>query len=323
MIHFLPKGRFEKFQKRGEGGFATIWKAREVETGREVAIKILNYEKMDDVVTIKRFKREAEFLQKLNSDYIVKYYDSAITDDICYIVMEYIDGKVLRDYIRQRGNLNADETVIYSKYLALALHEIHRVGVVHRDIKSTNVMINNNNWLKVFDFGISQDEDSETLTKERSLMGSVQYIAPELALKERATVKSDIYAMGILMYEMLAGKVPFSGKASEALVVIDMHKNIEIPRISKSFPNVPQALENVILKACHKDPEKRYDDMLEFHNDLDTVLSDERSSEGLISFEEVKKKTFTDIINHKYTMYIVGALFLLILAGLLIALVLI
>lgn len=298
MIELL-KERFDITRKVGQGGMATIFYAIEKSTGREYAIKILEASHSQDSTRQKRFYHEMRLLKKISSPYVVKFYDGQYEGEAPYILMEYIDGRILKDYIRNRGRLTVDEAVDFASQLALGFSEIHRQGIIHRDIKSQNIMVADNGSIKIIDFGIAVDNDSEDLTKTGMLIGSPQYVSPELINKEEPTKQSDIYALGILLYEMLAGDVPFSGNKSHE--ILRKHREKNVPKISQEFPNVPQSLENIILKSMAKDLRNRYKTMNEMYDDLKVCLSLERANEKPLNAEGKKQLTFVDIINSKWT----------------------
>lgn len=312
MIELL-KDQYKIQRKIGRGGMAQIYLAMDKDTDQEVAIKILDSSFKNDVIKRKRFQQEVRLMKQVDSPYVVRLYDANISDKNAYIVMEYVDGVILTNHVKDRTRLTVDETVEIAKQLALGCSEIHKRGIIHRDIKSQNIMITHNGAVKILDFGIAIDNETTKLTKTDMLIGSPQYVAPELIEKEEPTKKTDIYSLGILMYEMLTGTVPFNDK--DALVLLRKHQVKPIPRIKTSFPNVPQSLENIIIKATAKDPKNRHATMYDMYLDLNTSLNHERISEEPISLDGKKRLSFESMINSKWTLFtILLSVFLIILA---------
>lgn len=307
MIELL-KEKYDIIRKIGQGGMASIYLAQNKETHEKIAIKVVDPASLTDLVKRKRFEQEIRLMKKIDSPYVVKLFDSEITDKYAYIVMEYVDGYILKDYIQKRTHLTVDQAVEFSQQLALGFDEIHKSGIIHRDIKSQNVMVTASGAIKIVDFGIAVDDETEDLTKTDMLIGSPQYVAPELINQEDPTVASDIYAFGILLFEMIAGEVPFSGK--NALETLKKHQEKEMPRITKQFTNVPQAVENIITKSTAKKAAQRYESMYAMYKDLKTCLNLERAAEKPIDLNGKQKKSFIDIVNSKWT--IVGMLLALV-----------
>lgn len=299
MIELL-KDKYKISRQVGQGGMAEIFHAFDKETGKEVAIKVLDPESLRDKTKQKRFYHEIRLLKKIDSPYVVKLFDAEIAPNNCYITMEYVDGYILKDYVRNRSRLTVDEAVDFAKQMALGFDEIHKNGIIHRDIKSQNVMVADNGRIKIIDFGIAVDSDSEHLTRTDMLIGSPQYVSPELIRQEEPTFQSDIYALGILLYEMLAGEVPFSGTNAQDTLL--KHRDKAMPRISQLFENVPQSVENVILKATAKKQEQRYASMYDMFLDLKKCLEPEQMNVSMIQLDGKPKKTFIDIINSRATL---------------------
>ena len=211
--------------------------------------------------------------------------------------MEYIDGDTLKDYIEAKTRLVVDEAVEFAKQLTLGFMAIHKEKITHRDIKATNIMVTGHGQIKIIDFGIAITKESDRYTKADNIIASPQYIAPELVSQEEPTEQSDVYSLGILLYEMLAGKVPYIGKSPFDTVI--MHQQRTVPQINKIYDDIPQSLANVIIKATAKKKEDRYKNMAVFHNDLSTCLSKSRLYEEPYSFSKKKKTSFKDLINSK------------------------
>ena len=226
---------------------AEIYSAIHKKTGNKVAIKILHPENKDSYTAKKRFKEEIELTSKVNSPYVVRIYDWRWDDQIQFIVMEYIQGNTLKDYIQSKTRLTIDEAVDICKQLTLGFEAIHKAGIIHRDIKATNVVITNHGRAKIIDFGIAITEESNRYTKTDNIIASPQYLAPELVELEDASPSSDIYSLGILLYEMLTGSLPYHNEDQYQLVL--MHKDKVVPHVNKMFPNIPQALANVVYKG--------------------------------------------------------------------------
>lgn len=298
MIELL-KDKYKVIRKIGQGGMAQIYLAHDLANGRTVAIKLLSPDRKDDYSSQKRFKSEMELTKKVDSPYVVKVYESRWDDQFQYIVLEHIDGAILKDYIDRKTRLTVDEAVEFAKQLTLGFDEIHRTGIIHRDIKTLNIMVAPHGAIKIIDFGIALAESSERLTQTGNLIASPQYIAPELVKQtSQPNAQTDIYAMGVLLYEMLTGHVPFREKS-----VIDTaikHTTTDVPRVSKMYPNVPNSLANIIAKATYRDTKYRYKTMYEMFKDLDTCLNRDKINEPDYNPLHKKEKTATSIINSKW-----------------------
>lgn len=269
--------RYEVFQHIGQGGMADVFLAVDTILNRQVAIKILRSELSTDAVSVARFEREAQAATALSHPNIVEIYDVGDYKGHHYIVMEYVPGKTLKQVIQQRHGLLKEESVDIMKQLVSAIAEAHKRGIIHRDIKPQNVIVKADGTIKVLDFGIALAKGSNQLTQANNVMGSVHYLAPELAKGEHATVQSDIYALGIVLFEMLTGDVPF--KADNAVQVALMHMRNDMPSARSINPEIPQSLENIIIRATAKDPKMRYRSCNEMLEDLRTCLRPERLNE--------------------------------------------
>lgn len=299
-MHEKLRDKFTFDYKAGQGGMAEIYKVTEKATLKKFAIKILHPDKKDSYSDKRRFLGEINLTKKVDSPYVVRVFDWVWDDDVQYILMEHIDGMTLRDYIGSKSRLTVDEAVEFTKQIALGFEAIHKAGIVHRDIKATNIMVTNHGQIKIIDFGIAIDHESERLTKTDNIVASPQYLAPELVELEQASVQSDIYSLGILMFEMLTGSLPYNGKNQMETVL--MHKNKTVPQVNKVFSNIPQALANVVIRATAKDKSKRYKTMYELYRDVNTCLSNERLHEPVYSLQDKQKKSFMQIINSKWTL---------------------
>ncbi len=277
----LLDGRYEILEVIGHGGMAVVYKARCHRLNRLVAVKILKDELTQDEEFRRRFHAESQAVAALSHPNIVSVYDVSTTDDADYIVMELIDGITLKQYMEKKGVLNWKETLHFAIQIAKALDHAHSRGIVHRDIKPHNVMVLKNGSVKVADFGIAQVmSKSSTLTKEA--LGSVHYISPEQAKGGRVDSRSDIYSLGVVMYEMMTGRPPYDGDAPVAVAIQHINGNAALP--STLNPNIPGGLEQIIMKAMDKDPERRYAtatallyDMDEFRKDP-TILFDHNNT---------------------------------------------
>ncbi len=280
--------RYEAIEHIGKGGMADVFKAIDTILNREVAIKILRADLSTDAVSILRFEREAQAATALSHPNIVEIYDVGDYKGHHFIVMEYLPGRTLKQVIRARGPLLNEEAVDIMKQLTSAVAEAHSRNIIHRDLKPQNVIVKADGSVKILDFGIAMAKGSMQLTQANNVMGSVHYLAPELAKGESASPQSDIYALGIVLYEMLAGDVPF--KADQAVQVALKHMREPFPRVRDVNPTVPQAVENIIMKATAKDPRQRYESCVEMYRDLQTCLRPERANEKPLVLAEPEAK---------------------------------
>ena len=283
MASNLIANRYEVFQHIGQGGMADVFLAVDTILNRQVAIKILRSELCTDAVSVLRFEREAQAATALAHPNIVEIYDVGEYKGHHYIVMEYVSGKPLKKVIQQRGALLTEEAIDIMKQLTAATAEAHRRGIIHRDIKPQNVIVKSDGSIKMLDFGIALAKGSMQLTQANNVMGSVHYLAPELAKGEPATPQSDIYALGIVLFEMLTGDVPF--KAEQAVQVALMQMHNPIPDVRSINPEIPQPVENIVIRATAKNPELRYSSCNEMLEDLRTCLRPNRRSERKIDLD--------------------------------------
>ncbi|MBE6712219.1 MAG: PASTA domain-containing protein [Ruminococcaceae bacterium] len=247
--------RYEVLSVKGIGGMAVVLKARDRVKNRIVAIKMLNEKHSNDSVSVRRFVNESRAIALLSNEHIVDIYDVAFTGKSKYIVMEYIDGITLREYMRRNGPLGFEKSMDFIIQILSALQHAHEKGVVHRDIKPQNIMVQANGRLKVTDFGIAQISDSEK-GNSGVAMGTVYYISPEQASGKATTFSSDIYSVGIMLYEMATGKLPFEGDTPLSIAM--MQVNTPPARPSKINPQIPHGLEQIILRALNKEPQSRF-----------------------------------------------------------------
>jgi beta-lactam-binding protein with PASTA domain/tRNA A-37 threonylcarbamoyl transferase component Bud32 len=266
LINTLFDGRYRILRKLGSGGMANVYLAEDEELGRRVAIKILNDRYANDELFIERFRREAKSAAALSHPNIVSIYDRGQAEGTYYIAMEVIEGRSLKELILTRGPLPLGQAIAYTLEMLEALRFAHRHGIIHRDVKPHNILIGER--LKVTDFGIARAGASQ-MTEAGSIMGTAQYLSPEQARGAPVTASSDLYSVGIVLYEMLTGKVPFSGDS--AIEIAMKHLN-ELPKPpSKIRPEVPEELDHVVLRALSKAPEDRYQSAEEFAEDLHRV----------------------------------------------------
>ncbi len=341
-------GRYQIIRTIGEGGMANVYLAYDTILERDVAVKVLRGDLASDEKFVKRFQREAKAASSLNHPNIVEMYDVGEDDGNYFIVMEYVNGKTLKNLIKKRGALSLSETIDIMLQLTSGIACAHDSYIIHRDLKPQNVMILEDGRVKITDFGIAVALNSAELTQTNSVMGSVHYLPPEQANGSGATVKSDIYSLGILMYELLTGKLPFRG--DNAVEIAIKHMKDKLPSIIALNPNVPQSVENVVLKACAKNPENRYDSVKDMHEDLKTVLSEDRLNEPKVVYkypdiegeepvkiepskeklkenieelkkdkEEEKKEGTKEVSKYKLIVGLVGMVTMFIIVGLLIA----
>lgn len=268
--------RYEILKSIGEGGMANVYLAHDEILDRDVAIKVLRGDLENNEKFIRRFQREAKSVSDLSHPNIVEVYDVGEEDGQHYIVMEYIDGKTLKQLVQKRGALTVAEVIDIMSQLTDGLVQAHDAYIIHRDIKPQNIMILDNGMVKITDFGIAMSMNATQLTQTNSVMGSVHYLPPEQASGKGATTKSDIYSAGILMYELLTGSVPFKGDNAVEIALKQMKERI--PSIRKQNPLIPQSIENIVLKATAKNPKNRYDSIREMHDDLIHAMDSENQN---------------------------------------------
>ena len=269
--------RYEVIKSIGEGGMANVYLAYDTILDRNVAIKVLRGDLANDEKFVRRFQREALSASSLSHPNIVAMYDVGEDDGLYYIVMEYIEGKTLKQLLKKRGSLTLSEAIDIMLQLTDGMAHAHDSYIVHRDLKPQNIMIQDDGQIKITDFGIAMALNSTQLTQTNSVMGSVHYLPPEQAAGKGTTIKSDIYSMGIIFYELLTGELPFKGDSAVEIALKQMKE--PLPDVHKLNNDIPQSIENVILKSTAKNPKNRYDDAKSMHNDLLTALNDDRINE--------------------------------------------
>ena len=275
--------RYQIIKSIGEGGMANVYLAYDTILDRDVAVKILRGDLSNDEKFVRRFQREALNASSLSHPNIVEVYDVGEDNGQYFIVMEYIEGKNLKDLIKKRGKLTTTEVVDIMSQIADGLSVAHDSYIIHRDIKPQNIMILENGMVKITDFGIAMAMNATQLTQTNSVMGSVHYLPPEQASGKGATLKSDIYSMGILMYELLTGSLPYKG--DNAVEIALKHLKEPLPSIREQLPDLPQSVENIIMKSAAKNPKNRYNDAREMYEDLKTCLDESRLNEEKYEYE--------------------------------------
>lgn len=275
--------RYEIVNSIGEGGMANVYLAKDSILDRQVAVKVLRGDLSADDKFIRRFQREAQSVSNLSHQNIVEVYDVGEEDGNHYIVMEYINGVTLKQLLKKRETLTLTEVIDIMTQLTDGISHAHESYIIHRDIKPQNIMIEDNGLIKITDFGIAMALNATQLTQTNSVMGSVHYLPPEQASGKGATIKSDIYSLGILMYELLTGNVPFKG--DNAVEIALKHMKDKIPSIRKQNPSIPQSVENILLKAAAKNPRNRYDSAKDMHEDFLHCLAEEHANDKKIVFE--------------------------------------
>lgn len=268
----MLSGRYEVLKRVGSGGMADVYMAKDHKLNRNVAVKVLKSEYVEDEKFLKKFETEAQAVARLSHPNIVNIYDVGMEDGINYIVMELAEGITLKEYIRKKGYLSPKETVEISTQIASAISHAHKNHIIHRDIKPQNILVSDTGIIKVTDFGIAKATSSNTVTSTATAMGSVHYISPEQAKGRFCDEKSDIYSLGITMYEMVTGHVPFDHENGVTIAL--MHLQNEITPPSQIRDGIPDSLEKIILKCTMKKPEERYQTADDLIADLRLVFED-------------------------------------------------
>jgi len=277
---YLVGGRYEILGTLGEGGMANVYLANDTKLNRKVAVKALRYDLQDEESVRRRIGREAKATSGLSNPNIVNVLDVGTDNGIQYIVIEYVDGPNLKKYIKTHFPIAYHEVVDIMEQICLAVADAHDHGIIHRDLKPENILVDTAKspiQVKVSDFGIALALSDRSITRTNSLLGSVHYMSPEQIRGKSATVLSDIYALGIILFELLTQHVPFTGDTAVSVAL--KHSKEDIPDLRAIDPNIPQPLENAVLKATAKDPDQRYQSVREMCEDLDTCLLPERANE--------------------------------------------
>ena len=277
MINKIICNRYKILDHLGTGGMATVWLGYDTILDRQVAIKTFKIDANDEDA-VKRFNREAKAVTSLSHPNIVSIYDVENEGEFYYLILEYVEGMTLKDYMIKNPRLPIETIVHIAKQIASGLSHAHQNGIIHRDIKPQNILMNENLTCKITDFGIARAYGETTLTQTNQMLGTVYYLSPEQARGNVATAQSDIYSLGILIFEMITGQIPFKGESAVAIAL--KHLQEELPDIDKYRDNVPQSVKNIVLHATMKNPNERYISSKELFEDLSTVLNPERLHEN-------------------------------------------
>ena len=277
MINKIICNRYKILDHLGTGGMATVWLGYDTILDRQVAIKTFKIDANDEDA-VKRFNREAKAVTSLSHPNIVSIYDVENEGEFYYLILEYVKGMTLKDYMIKNPRIPIETIVHIAKQIASGLSHAHQNGIIHRDIKPQNILMNDNLTCKITDFGIARAYGDTTLTQTNQMLGTVYYLSPEQARGNVATAQSDIYSLGILIFEMITGQIPFKGESAVAIAL--KHLQEELPDIDKYRENVPQSVKNIVLKATMKNPNERYISSKELFEDLSTVLTPERLYEN-------------------------------------------
>ena len=276
---YLLGDRYRIIDTLGEGGMANVYLAEDIILQRKVAVKILRLDLQKEPQTLARFQREALATSELSHPNIVMVLDVGTDHGLPYMVMEYVDGPDLKEYIRANSPLNLGNIIKIMDQILSAMSLAHKHNVIHRDLKPQNILMDKHGNIKIADFGIAVALNQNSVTQTNSAIGSVHYMSPEQTRGGLVTKQSDIYSLGIILYELITGNVPFNGDSAVSIAL--KHAQEPIPSIRKQDPNIPQPLENVVLKATAKDPRDRYDSAKEMKDDLDTSLEPGRANESV------------------------------------------
>ena len=267
--------RYQIIKTLGEGGMANVYLAHDTILDRNVAVKVLRGDLANDEKFVRRFQREALSASSLSHPNIVEMYDVGEDNGQYYIVMECVEGKTLKQVLKSRGNLSITEVIDIMLQLTDGMAHAHDAYIVHRDIKPQNIMILSNGVIKITDFGVATALNNTQLTQTNSVMGTVHYLPPEQANGKGSTIRSDIYSMGVMMYELLTGHVPYKGDSAVEIAL--KHLKEPLPSVKKEIPSIPQSIENIIIRSTAKNPKNRYTDAREMQDDIKTALDEGRS----------------------------------------------
>ncbi|ARJ51659.1 Stk1 family PASTA domain-containing Ser/Thr kinase [Staphylococcus lutrae] len=289
MIGRLIDDRYELTQILGGGGMSNVYVAMDTILKRKVAVKLIHIPPNEKQATVQRFEREVQNTTILSHPNIVSVLDVGEEVDFFFLVMEYIEGPTLSDYIKANGPLEPAKALYFIEQILNGIRHAHEQGIVHRDIKPQNVMIDRNQTLKIVDFGIAKALSETTMTQTNHVVGTVQYLSPEQAKGEKTGERSDIYSLGILLYEMLIGHPPFSGETAVSIAIKQIQE--AVPNVTERRRDVPQALSNVILKATEKEQSQRYRSVSEMANDVMSTLDPSRKNEAVYRADASTTKT--------------------------------
>lgn len=272
MIGEILGNRYEIEEKIGEGGMSVVYKARCNKLNRYVAVKVLKKEMSDNEDIVNKFKREATAIAALSDNNIVNILDVGSQDDINYIVMEYVKGKTLKELIKQFGKLNYETAITIAIQIAKALECAHKNNIIHRDVKPQNILVTEEGLIKVTDFGIAKSTSSATLTNTTTIMGSAHYFSPEQAKGTLVDNRTDLYSLGVVLYEMVTGRVPFEADSPVTIALKHIQEEVVPPKQINS--KIPESLNKLIIKAMEKDPGMRYQNARDIINDLQKIKED-------------------------------------------------
>ena len=290
-IGMLIADRYEILEKVGNGGMADVYKAKDHTLNRYVAVKVLKQEFSENANFVSKFRVEAQAAAGLMHPNIVNVYDVGEEKGIYYIVMELVDGITLKNYIEKRGRLGYKEAVTIAIQVSMGIDAAHRNHIIHRDIKPQNIIISKEGKVKVTDFGIAKAATSDTITT--NVMGSVHYTSPEQARGGFSDEKSDVYSLGVTLFEMLTGEVPFDGETTVAIAIKHIQKEMPSPR--EINPDIPYSVEQIVLKCCEKSPDRRYQNMRELLADLKRAIGDPDGD--FVNRYDPNKKDVTKILS--------------------------
>ena len=294
LVNKTIAGRYQLKRLIGQGGMADVYEAEDLILGRTVAVKIMRSSLTGDPVYVTRFHREASAAAALSHKNIVEIYDVGDEKDDYYIVMEYVPGQTLKELIHKRGALHYVEAVDIMKQVVSATAKAHAIGIIHRDLKPQNIMVTDSGVVKIGDFGIASIQSLSQVTQTDTIMGSLHYLAPEIARGEKATAQSDIYALGIVFYELLRGEVPFNGESPVNIAL--KHMRDEIPSVRAFNPSIPQSVENIIMKATAKNIKDRYLSASDMLDDLNHCLEAEHMNDEKITFDYQEDEDLATIV---------------------------
>ena len=281
--------RYELLELIGQGGMADVYLAKDIILNRTIAIKILRTSLAKDPIYVNRFQREASAAAALSHKNIVEIYDVGEDEDKYYIVMEYVPGTTLKELILKRGALHYVEAIDIMKQVVGGIAKAHQLGIIHRDLKPQNILVTDSGVAKIADFGIASMQSLAQVTQTDVIMGSLHYLAPEIARGEKATVQSDIYALGIAFYELLRGEVPFNGESPVNIAL--KHMQDDLPSLLEFNPSIPQSVENIIIKATAKNLNDRYHNATEMLDDLNTCLDRLNEEKLVFSYDNEPEPT--------------------------------
>lgn len=271
-INDILNKRYQIIKEIGIGGMAKVYEAQDLFLNKKVALKLINLEN-NNVLIKKRFLQEIKALLRLKHENIISIHDIFINEEYYCLVLELICGKTLKQYLNINGSLSVNETTEIFKNILQGVEASHQKGIIHRDLKPDNILLANDGSVKILDFGIAIIDNIEIKKNKKQVIGTMKYIAPEVVKLQKTTIQSDIYSLGIILYELLIGKVPFEDENQKILA--NKHIKENIPFIKEINPEISQSLENIIIKATNKNLAKRYKNVNEFKNDLLSSLNED------------------------------------------------